>query len=176
MDAVVCGASWTYGRHGCEKQCIWCGKNDTAWHRYWECSRLHSHQSEFVTRSNHYASMFATSSNDPLNQAWAPCLWARGLLPVSLGRWKGSRAWEEDIIKRQTSNFIRLASEVDHYATDGSGGPSFVPESLQRMGSAVAILKAHEDALGKVTIQDAAALIAKCQDDRLFLEPSCMRW
>ena len=71
-----------------------------------------------------------------------------------MGRWDEERVWEDDIQSKRTSNFNRLARELDDYATDGSGGTAYVPKDMCRMGCAVALVKASSNDAGKLLIDD----------------------
>ena len=58
LDAVVCGGTWHTGRGGYKSMCLRCGKEEDAWHAYWECIDLANHGDERVSKTNCFKSKF----------------------------------------------------------------------------------------------------------------------
>ena len=137
LDAVVCGACWHDGRGTETVACEWCGELDSPWHRHWACSRLQAHASEEVKRTQWMRDELFSETSP---QSWAACLWGRAILPMTLGRYKQEAQWADDLQARQTNNFEAMARDAEDFATDGSGGPGYVPKELKKVGSVVAIV------------------------------------
>ena len=150
LDAVVCGACWHHGRQGLERTCLWCGQADTPQHRYWECKRLAKHESSAVEKTNKYKATLVAKFS------WADCLWSRAVLPMTLGRWRPDTLWEDETTQKQTYNYTRMAKENHDIATDGSGGPAFVPSSLTKVGAGIAIIDLRRAESGKCIIKEVA--------------------
>ena len=152
-----------------QRACFWCGQEDTAWHRYWACRRLSQHLSEYVQETNGYTEHF----QDVSREAWAQCLWARAILPCTLGRWKRRNSWEEDITPQRTYNYDQLASVTKDIATDGSGGLGGVPVQARRVGCAVAIMKEMVDAEGRVQIEDVEEESVSKKHEKRIQKKTC---
>ena len=135
LDRVVCGATWTEGRNDYHKACLWCGAEDTAKHRYWECRRLSTHDDKKIRDTNKLKEAIFP------DKEWAQCLWARAILPMTIGRWKEKQTWDEDSEQKCTTNFTELASTNIDMATDDSGGPRYVPDSIRKVGAGIAIVE-----------------------------------
>ena len=80
---------------------------------------------------------------------------------MSLGRYKESGADADDEDIRQTSNFDTLIRVSNQMATDGSGGPQYVPAELKRMGSAVALLQFSEQDDSRPKVKSAALQMSR---------------
>ena len=52
----------------------------------------------------------------------------------------------EEVRGFASSNFSRLAWEMEEYATDGSGGPSDIPTDLKTVGAGVALVHFDKEA------------------------------
>ena len=152
LEAIVCGACWPHGRGDEEKRCHWCGELDWPLHRYWTCRRLDHHPSEYVQRSQKLKDLFIPGAEID----WAMCLWARGMLPMSLGRVKKDTMWPEDVVRKQTANYARMAETAEDLATDGSGGPEYIPSEIRQAGAAVAIVDGQDHDEGHFSVRDSA--------------------
>jgi len=161
LETIVCGACWTHGRNGMERSCLWCGEHDTVWHRYWECSQLHVHQSELVQKSNKYKDMFQERISGPPQRNWAACLWGRGLLSETLVQWSKATVWEHEDVRKQSYNFDEVVGHVDEIATYGSGGNQCILDAVRRVGCAVAAVQAKLNDKGDIVIKNGGVIMSE---------------
>ena len=66
------------------------------------------------------------------------CLWARAIIPMGVG---GREPQEfiraETLRQKETYNFEHVAITSVTNATDGAGGPAYIPHEIRKVGSAV---------------------------------------
>ena len=151
LDAVVCGATWHYGRQGHERKCHRCGENDTPWHAYWACPSLEHHTDENVKKTNNLKKKFE-DRNSPYYKA--ECLWGRAIMPNNIVDTKDDDEYNlENENTKQTHNYQNMLEQTSNVATDGSGGPGWAHKSLRKVAAASAIIQYHNEGVTKASIK-----------------------
>ena len=72
------------------------------------------------------------------------------------GRYHRSTKFIDDIQSFKTDNFEQLMSTSHMSATDGSGGPEWVPRDIRKVGAAAATIKMHENEGEPIKVLDIA--------------------
>ncbi len=139
LDQVVCGGVWCGGREHVRRMCR-CGQPETAWHRYWGCSRLDEivgNHGDSIVRDTQW---LAKEFDGAMGQYH--CLWGRAILPSSLidvgPEITADVAASSMVVSPLFQDLLKAGVAV---YSDGSGGPGHAPRAFPISGSGLAALK-----------------------------------